>query len=48
MTPLLGIAYSNVDPPPLPAWDKSNEHKLKEPLETIWNNSLLGVRVGGV
>ena len=36
----------NIDPPPLPAWDKSNWHKLKERLKTVWNISLLGGLVG--
>ena len=38
----------NIDRPPLPAWDKSNWHKLKEPLKTVWNISLLGGWVGGL
>ena len=36
--------FHNIDPPPFPAWDKSNCHKLKEPLKTVWNISLLGGR----
>ena len=36
-----------IDPPPVPAWDKSNWHKLKEPLKTVgiflcWEAGWLG------
>ena len=42
----------SIDPPPLPGQGKSNcncnWHKLKEPLKTVWNISLLGGWVGGL
>ena len=38
----------NVDPPFLPTWNKSNWHKLKKTLNTVWKNSLLRGRVGGL
>ena len=31
--PVWLFGLQNVDPPPLPAWDKSNGHKLNEPLK---------------
>ena len=31
--PVWLFGLQNVDPPPLPAWDKSNWHKLNEPLK---------------
>ena len=44
--PIWGL--HNIDPPPLPGWGKSNWHKLKEPLKTVWNISLLGGWAGGI